>query len=108
MRTMIGLLMSTMIATLASSSMAQTANWQKQWADTLAAARKEGKVVVTGPPDAEVRKALPAAFKARYGIILEYLGAPASEMGSKMRIERSAGVYTLDAAVTGATFDAHL
>jgi iron(III) transport system substrate-binding protein len=98
------LLMAAMMATLASNGIAQTANpnWQKTWDETLAAAKKEGKVVVTGPPDAAVRKALPAAFKARYGITMEYLGAPASEMGAKMRVERSAGVYTIDAAVTGA------
>jgi hypothetical protein len=63
--------MTTMIATLASGSMAQTPNWQKSWDETLAAAKKEGKVVVGGPPDADVRKALPAAFKARFGMTME-------------------------------------
>ena len=54
---------------------AQSADWQKSWNETLAAARKEGKVVVAGPPDAQVRQALPAAFEARYGIRMEYLSA---------------------------------
>jgi hypothetical protein len=46
---------------------AQPADWQKTWNETLAAAKKEGKVVVAGPPDAQVRQALPAAFEERYG-----------------------------------------
>jgi hypothetical protein len=41
---------------------AQPADWQKTWNETLAAAKKEGKVVVAGPPDAQVRQALPAAL----------------------------------------------
>jgi iron(III) transport system substrate-binding protein len=96
------LLTSAVMATLASNAIAQAPNWQKSWDETLAAARKEGKVVVGGPPDADVRKALPAAFKARYGITMEYVGTPANEMAAKMRIERSAGVYAMDAVVTGA------
>ena len=43
---------------------AQAADWQKTWDQVLAAARKEGKVVVAGPPDTEVRQTLPAAFGA--------------------------------------------
>src|SRR4051812_16033206 len=50
---------------------AQTINWQNSWDETLAAARKEGKVVVAGPPDTQVRQLLPAAFEARYGIKME-------------------------------------
>ena len=39
----------------------------------LAAAKKEGKVIVTGAPDVATRQKLPAAFKQRYGIDVEYL-----------------------------------
>lgn len=80
---------------------AQSAGWQKTWEDTLEAARKEGKVVVTGPPDAQVRKLLPEAFKKRYGIAMEYQSARGSDSANKMRAERAAGIYTADAALAG-------
>jgi iron(III) transport system substrate-binding protein len=98
------LLLSLLFAAAAPGGMAQTPDWQKSWNETLAAAKKEGKVVVTGPPDAQVRKVLPAAFKARYGITLEYLGGRSSEMAAKLRAERGAGagLYTVDVMVGGA------
>src|SRR4051812_34745859 len=80
---------------------AQPADWQRVWDETLAAARKEGKVVVAGPPDAEVRTALPAAFEARYGVKMEYLSGRGSDQANKLRRERGAGAYTVDAVVAG-------
>jgi iron(III) transport system substrate-binding protein len=80
---------------------AQSAGWQKKWDETLAAARKEGKVVVAAPPDAEVRQALPAAFEARYGIRMEYISGRGTDQANKLRRERSAGAYTVDAVVAG-------
>ncbi len=85
----------------APGAMAQSSDWQKTWDATLAAAQKEGKVVVAGPPDTHVRLALPAAFKARYGITLEYLSARSTDTATKLRAERSAGIYTVDAAIAG-------
>ncbi len=63
-----------------------------KWDALVAAAKKEGKVVVIGPPDATVRKALPDAFKAKYGITVEYIGGRGTETSAKLRSERSAGV----------------
>jgi iron(III) transport system substrate-binding protein len=84
------------------SSMAQNASWKDSWEETLAAARAEGKVVVSGPPIPELRQALPAAFKARYGIALDYIGARAgADSATKMRAERQAGIYSLDVAFAG-------
>src|SRR5581483_8438505 len=80
---------------------AQPADWQKVWDETLAAARKEGKVVMAAPPDAEVRKLLPEAFKKRFGITMEYLSARSTDSAVKMRAERAAGIYTVDAVLAG-------
>jgi len=80
---------------------AQSADWQKVWDETLKAAKDEGKVVVTGPPDAQVRKALPEAFKKRFGIAMEYQSARGTDSANKMRAERAAGIYTADAALAG-------
>src|ERR1700720_393564 len=89
----------------ASSAFAQSPaaaqSWQQQRAQLVAAAQREGKVVILAPPDTQVRQALPAAFKARYGIPVDYLGGRSSESAGKMRAEREAGVYTVDVALAG-------
>src|SRR6476660_870010 len=76
-------------------------NWEKKWADILAGAKKEGKVVIIAPPDPQVREALPAAFKAKYGVTVEYIGGRSSETAAKMRAERNAGIHTVDVALSG-------
>ncbi|MEA2952792.1 MAG: hypothetical protein QOJ96_2312 [Alphaproteobacteria bacterium] len=98
MKKIIVLLMLTMFTPCA---MAQSSDWQKTWNEMLAAAQTEGKVVVAGPPDTQVRQALPAAFKARFGITLEYLSARSTDSATKLRAERAAGIYTVDAALAG-------
>jgi iron(III) transport system substrate-binding protein len=71
------------------------------WDELIAAARREGTVVVTGPAHPEVRQALPPAFKARFGVNMEYIGGPASAAAAKLRAERAAGIYTLDVTLAG-------
>jgi iron(III) transport system substrate-binding protein len=73
----------------------------RSWDEVLAAARKEGKVVVLGPPTTEMRRDMPAAFKARYGITMEYLGGRNAEAAAKMRAERQAGIYSIDNVMGG-------
>jgi hypothetical protein len=97
-----------MLLMFVPDSMAQTAGWQQTWEETLAAAKKEGKVTVSGPPSQELRRALPAAFKERFGITLEYLGGRSSETATKLRVERQAGVHTVDVMIAGIqTMDDH-
>jgi iron(III) transport system substrate-binding protein len=98
MRKIAGLLMLMMFA---PGAMAQTSDWKKSWDDTLAAAKKEGKVVVSGPPSQELRQALPPAFKQRFGITLEYLGGRSAETATRLRAERQAGVQTMDVMLAG-------
>jgi iron(III) transport system substrate-binding protein len=86
---------------LARPAPGQPGDWQMVWNETLAAARQEGKVVVAGPPDTQVRQALPAAFKARYGIALEYVSARSTDSAARLRAERLAGIHTADAAIAG-------
>jgi len=59
---------------IATTAGAQQKGWESQWKEILAAAKKEGKVVVMRSADPAVRTKLPAAFKKRFGISLEYLG----------------------------------
>src|SRR6201991_1854328 len=84
---------------VAASSSAVTA--QTSWEETLAASRQEGKVVVAGPPSQELRRAMPAAFKARYGITMEYIGGRSTELASRLRAERQAGIHSLDVVFAG-------
>jgi len=86
---------------LALPAEAQEKDWQKQWNQMLAEARKEGKVVVQGSADPVVRKELPEKFQARFGIPLEYLGGRGADNFSRLSMERQAGVYTTDAVTAG-------
>jgi iron(III) transport system substrate-binding protein len=87
------------LAAFPAAGMAQ--DRAQTWDELIAAARREGTVVVTGPAHPEVREALPAAFRARFGIKLEYIGGPASAMAAKMRAERASGVYSFDVTLAG-------
>jgi iron(III) transport system substrate-binding protein len=77
--------------------------WQAEWEKTLAAAKKEGKVSVFGPPGAKARQALADSFQKKFGIEVEYAGIFGREMGQKITSERTAGVYTVDVHLGGTT-----
>jgi len=74
---------------------------ENSWDELVAAAKKEGKVVVSGPPSQELRQAMPAAFKERFGVTLEYLGGRGNDVATRLRAERRAGLYTVDAILAG-------
>lgn len=80
----------------------QEKGWQQEWSDLVARARKEGKVTILAPPDPETRVKLPPKFRERYGIEMEYIGGSfGGGAARKLLLERRAGLYTLDAALTG-------
>ncbi len=79
-------------------------SWEAKWDKTLSEARKEGKVVVYGPPVAEVRKAFIETFQKTYpGIVLDYLGMKGSETAGKLGAERRGGIYQVDLYIGGTT-----
>jgi len=80
---------------------AQEKGWEQEWNKILAAAKKEGTVVLIGSPDPVVRKDLTEKFQERFGITLEYLGVRSGEAVGRIRNERQAGVYTVDAWMGG-------
>ena len=86
----------------AAPAAAQQEGWEKEWNRLLTEAKKEGKVVVAGSPDQVVRKELPAAFRKRFGISLEYLGGR-DEVAQRLRLERRVGITTIDAYFSGLT-----
>lgn len=102
MRDTIARVLSLLLCALAAVPLAVRAqDWEKQWNAWVAAAKQEGKLVVMGPPSAEVREALPTAFKARFGITVEYLGGRSTESAARLRAERAAGVYAVDIVLGG-------
>src|SRR5918911_1626869 len=62
--------------TASSAAATRGTDWEPAWNALVQAARREGKVVVKGPPTGAVRTALPAAFKERFGVDVEYIGGP--------------------------------
>lgn len=74
----------------------------KDWNRLIAGARQEGKVVVTGSADPAVRVEIPAKFKARFGVTVEYIGGRSGEVMSRLRSERRSGLFTVDVIISGA------
>jgi iron(III) transport system substrate-binding protein len=92
-----------LLATLmAPSALAQSADWQKKWDETLAAAKKEGRVAIIGSPDPVMRNEIIPAFTAHYGIAVEYLAtANSGQTSARVRTERDSGIYTVDVFMSG-------
>jgi iron(III) transport system substrate-binding protein len=80
---------------------AQQKDWEKDWSQTLAAAKKEGSVVVVGSPDPVMRGEIIPKFQARYGIPVEFLAGRSSEVAARLRTERAAGIYAVDVFLSG-------
>ncbi|HLH21603.1 MAG TPA: extracellular solute-binding protein [Chloroflexota bacterium] len=86
----------------ATGGSAGSPGWQAQWNALVDAAKGEGSLVISGPPTPDVRTAVPAAFKQRFGIEVEYVGGRTTELVPKLKAERLASQYTLDAMIAGA------
>jgi iron(III) transport system substrate-binding protein len=100
MRTTVALLLS---LGFAPAAWAQTADWQKTWDETLAAAKKEGKVVVVGSPHPEMRNEIIPRFTARFGIPVDFIAGKSGENVERVRIERASGIFAVDAFMVGAS-----
>lgn len=76
------------------------------WEAVVAAARREGKVVVAGPPGTAYREAM-RGFEQRYpDIKLEFQGFNPRDFVTRFEKEREAGQYLWDVYITGpTTFD---
>jgi iron(III) transport system substrate-binding protein len=87
---------------LSSAGMAQTPDWRKTWDETLAAAKKEGKVIVVGSPDPVMRNEIIPKFTARYGIPVDFIAAGSTgQVAARVRTERSSGLYSVDVFMSG-------
>src|SRR4051812_1932251 len=79
------------------------ADWQAgagpEWQKVLAAAKKEGRIAVSGPP--QLATAFTQAFARDTGIPVDYLGGEARATASRVVREVRAGNVTIDAFLTG-------
>ncbi|HEX9878579.1 MAG TPA: extracellular solute-binding protein [Candidatus Binatia bacterium] len=81
-----------------------TGPWKEKWDKTVAAAKKEGKVVVFGPPGDLVRRAVTEGFQRAFpDISMEYSAARSGVQAAKVKAERQAGIFSLDVVLQGTT-----
>ena len=90
-------------AVLLTSAHARAADWQagggEAWQKVMTAAKKEGTVVVTGPP--QLTKELVEGFERDTGIKLDYVAGEARVTASRVVRELRANNVTIDVSLTG-------
>lgn len=74
---------------------------QTDWDNTLAAARKEGTLVIYSPATAEVQRSISQSMKDKYGVTVEWTSLKTQEIPVKLSQERRAGLYLADAVAGG-------
>jgi len=74
---------------------------QSEWDKTLAAARKEGTLVVGIPASVELRKALETTFPAKFKIPLELFPSRGPENANRIISEHTAGLHYFDLFISG-------
>src|SRR4030095_15778514 len=72
-----------------------------EWERTVEAARKEGKVVVSVPASAELRRGIEKVFKQRFGIDAELNTGSAASIVGKSRQESKSGSPYFDLHMGG-------
>jgi iron(III) transport system substrate-binding protein len=87
---------------LYASQVSAQSDWQKTWDETLAAAKKEGKLVIFGSPDPVLRNEIIPKFKAKFGIDIEAIVGDAAPILERARLERASGMSSIDVMMPGA------
>ncbi len=90
-------------ALVIAASSVQAADWQAgagpEWQKIMTAAKQEGSVVVTGPP--QLTKDLVAGFERDTGIKLDYVAGEARVTASRVVRELRANNVTIDISLSG-------
>jgi ABC-type Fe3+ transport system substrate-binding protein len=93
------------LAILLAAMPVRAADWQAgaspEWAAVLAAAKREGKVVVAGHP--ALARAFSDDFKRDTGIDLEFLGGNTRDLTARFQREARANNLTMDISLGGGT-----
>jgi ABC-type Fe3+ transport system substrate-binding protein len=72
-----------------------------KWAEIQKLGQAEGELNITGPPSPPLRAELSAAFKARHGINLNYIGQTTAASMARIDTESKAGRLSIDAHIGG-------
>jgi len=72
-----------------------------EWQRIVAAAKKEGKVVIGAPPGNDFRNEVQAVLKKRFDLDSEFIQAPGPNLMSKIVAEKQAGAVSVDAFLVG-------
>lgn len=89
-----------LIQLTAASAFAQGAR-SSEWDAIVEAARKEGKVVASIPPSAELRRLMELSFTRQYGIGVEFIPARGGSIIQRIVNEARAGVRYFDLHIGG-------
>jgi ABC-type Fe3+ transport system substrate-binding protein len=96
-------LISLVLLTLLVFSVVRPA-WTAEWNDVVAAAKREGKVVIVGPQGTETREALTQGFQRKYPEIqVEHSGSAGAQLPPKLIAEQKSDRYSVDLLVQGTT-----
>lgn len=76
-------------------------DWQKRWNDTVAAAKKEGELLIYLNAPAEARIALSEAIKKNFGITLNIVSASGADLANRLITEYRSGIHQVDVALPG-------
>ena len=90
-------------APLRLAAQTKAAAWQAEWDKTLEAAKQEGKVTISIPASAEMRKQIEANFQKRFGIDVEVFTSRGSAGVRRMADEFRAGVRHFDLHIGGSS-----
>ncbi len=84
-------------------SAAVSKDWDQGWQKLVAAARREGTVVVYTTAGSQPRVQMIRGFKGKYGIEVDAISTSGSQLDGKIFSERRAGLYVADVYVGGHT-----
>ncbi len=80
---------------------APEAAWKQEWDKHVAAAVKEGSLLVYTPLTSDTTRPLAEAFKKKFGIEVNYVIGRGPEVSEKLFTERNAGLYLGDVIIQG-------
>ncbi|MBI4333323.1 MAG: extracellular solute-binding protein [Chloroflexi bacterium] len=74
--------------------------WQQEWEKTLAAARREGNILVSSSAGPHQNEALREGLMRAYGLNIEFVVGTGAQRLQKLFSERRAGLYLVDIYLT--------
>lgn len=92
---------SSLLASILLLALPALASEQQQWEELVSAAKKEGRLTLLGPAEPDARVQIPGAFKNRFGVTVEYIGARGQEAVARLQAEHLAGQYYFDVVIAG-------